>query len=53
MASFKFDKAERKAVIQFWDGNRKRRTVRLSDVSRTFAERTCSSLCVIQTAAKR
>ena len=39
MASFNFDRADRKAVIQFWDGSRRRRTIRLSDVSRTFAER--------------
>ena len=39
MASYKYDKSTRKAEIQFYDRDRKRRTVRLSDVTKTFADR--------------
>ena len=39
MASFKYGKSTRKAESQFYDRDRKRRTVRLSDVTKTFADR--------------
>ena len=39
MASFNYDTATRKAFIQFRDCNRTRRTLRLSGVSKSFAER--------------
>ena len=39
MASFKYDKATRKAAIQFHDRERRRRSLRLSGVTKGFAER--------------
>jgi len=39
MASIKYDRETRKATIQFRDSSRRRRTIRLSNVSKTFAER--------------
>ena len=39
MASMKYDKGDRKAIIQWRDGNRKRRTIRLHKVAKGFAER--------------
>ena len=39
MASIKYDAATKNAAIQFYDSQRRRRGVRLSDVSKSFAER--------------
>tara|TARA_R110002072_G_scaffold179059_1_gene335057 strand:- start:116968 stop:118371 length:1404 start_codon:yes stop_codon:yes gene_type:complete len=39
MASFNYDTATRKAFMQFWDSQRQRRGIRLSGVSKTFAQR--------------
>jgi len=44
MASLKFDSQSRKATIQFRDAERCRRTIRLSKVSKTFAERFHSAI---------
>jgi hypothetical protein len=39
MASLKFKRDRRKALIQFRDAQRQRRSIRLNDVPKTFAER--------------
>jgi hypothetical protein len=39
MASLKFERDGRKALIQFRDAQRQRRSIRLYDVPKTFAER--------------
>ncbi len=39
MASIKYDAATKNAAIQFYDSERRRRGIRLSDVSKSFAER--------------
>ena len=39
MASFNYDSRSRKAFMQFWDSQRQRRGIRLSGVSKTFAQR--------------
>ena len=39
MASLDYDRTQRKATIQFYDANRKRRTIRLNDITKTFASK--------------
>jgi len=39
MASYKYDSTDRSALIQFYDGQRRRRGIRLHDVPASFADR--------------